>query len=516
MTTDPRSLNLENIGPIERIEATLPECGIAVLRGCNGCGKTTVLETVRTGLGALGRLSLRDGAKRGRAEVLGLEVRVGKTTRVPDRNELEVLAIDGRGDIGIVVNPGLQDPMAADARRIKELAALMDLAPDPTIFHRVLGGQEAFDAVVADPKIGQSADIVQMAGRIKRAIEAVAKLEENQQETLRQKACSLQKAIEGIDLDLSHDATALQTALEETVGQKARLAEETRGLLQRDVERQEAERMLEEAGSRYTGPTVTQAEAHLNEAAVRKEAKGDELTGLQRQIDELSRRRAEVDTEYRETYRQETAAERALVAAREHADAVAGWQATITAMVCDPDQLCQRQATEETAQQEVNAARQAIEQGALVRRAITQQHDARVATQAAARHGSEAQRLRNAAAEVMEILGELLDCEGLTYRAGRIYVQHPIRGETLYAELSDGERWALAGPWVVKMLSPAGVGTICQEAWQGLDPVNRRNLATVAAKARVLLITAEATDGSLRLEPFSPDPSQESKGPADA
>lgn len=68
------------------------------------------------------------------------------------------------------------------------------------------------------------------------------------------------------------------------------------------------------------------------------------------------------------------------------------------------------------------------------------------------------------------------------------------RGVTPYAELSAGERWRIALDVAVGALPSHGVLTVPQEAWEGLDPENRRLVAEHVRDRGVVLLTAEASE----------------------
>jgi hypothetical protein len=91
--------------------------------------------------------------------------------------------------------------------------------------------------------------------------------------------------------------------------------------------------------------------------------------------------------------------------------------------------------------------------------------------------------------------------EDLELHNGRLYVTNSERGEReLFADLSHGERWRRALDIAVAAVGSKGLLVCRQEAYESLDPHNRRELADYARKLGVVILTAEAAEGELRAE----------------
>ena len=81
----------------------------------------------------------------------------------------------------------------------------------------------------------------------------------------------------------------------------------------------------------------------------------------------------------------------------------------------------------------------------------------------------------------------------LRVEAGRL-VLDTHRGATYFADLSHGERWKIALDIGIDAVGENGVLTIPQEAYESLDPVNRRSIAEHVYGRGVVIITAEASE----------------------
>jgi hypothetical protein len=145
----------------------------------------------------------------------------------------------------------------------------------------------------------------------------------------------------------------------------------------------------------------------------------------------------------------------------------------------------------------VTRARQAVEQGALVRKAKEHLAEDVKHREDAARHRKKAMQLREAAKGTDEILSEVVAKTGspLRVEAGPARAGHARGKKTLFAELSDGERWKLALDIAIDAVGDRGFLTIPQWAWGELQPANRKAIAEHLRERGVLAYTAEAADG---------------------
>ena len=141
------------------------------------------------------------------------------------------------------------------------------------------------------------------------------------------------------------------------------------------------------------------------------------------------------------------------------------------------------------ARSRVAAAIEASKAGECLARAAEAEARARAAER-------EAERLREAAESTNDVLTAAVATLGVPLRVkrGRLVTDTDRRGETLFAELSHGERWRLAIEVAIRVLGQDGCLTIPQEAWEGLDPTNRAEIVGLLVGSGVVAYTAEATD----------------------
>ena len=112
-----------------------------------------------------------------------------------------------------------------------------------------------------------------------------------------------------------------------------------------------------------------------------------------------------------------------------------------------------------------------------------------------------AETLREAGKRIDDVLSEQIAKLGspIRVKAGRL-VLNTIRGETFFAELSEGERWKMSLDIAIEAVGPGGLLSIPQEAYESLDPINRHLIGEHVTGRGVVILTAEATDGPLRAE----------------
>ena len=92
----------------------------------------------------------------------------------------------------------------------------------------------------------------------------------------------------------------------------------------------------------------------------------------------------------------------------------------------------------------------------------------------------------------------------LRVESGRL-VTDTARGVTFYSELSMGERWRIALDLAADQVGEGGIIVVPQEAYESLDPQARDAIHKHAVARRVVVLTAEATDGGLRAEVYVVD-----------
>jgi hypothetical protein len=153
-----------------------------------------------------------------------------------------------------------------------------------------------------------------------------------------------------------------------------------------------------------------------------------------------------------------------------------------------------------------DAARAAQERGVLVRAAKVRAAEAIAVQESADALSASSARFREAAAGCEELLAheiQRIAPAGLKIRGGRLWAQNS-RGETvLFDELSFGERLKLILPLAIQAVGNGGAMVLPQEAYEGLDPINREMIEEILRAYGVHIITAACDGGELRVEPLN-------------
>lgn len=459
------TIQIENVGPIERLSIPLPEAGVVVLRGRNGSGKSHALSAAEGLVGGRGRLPCRDGARRAVVEGCGARLTIGRSSR--RTGEAEVHTLEGKLDISQLVQPPVKDQEAADRTRVKALLHLSGVAGDAGLYHGILPEGVQLGELIDLEARGD--DPVTLAGNVKRALEAEARRHERAAEEARLKAEAARERAGNVDADapsLAEAEAELQAALIEESRLKARA----------------------EAAAAHRAKVKAAREALAELKAVDAEtpdALKQRLGAARAKIDEMERELA-------------VAKERAKALGDALADAerreaeTARLEAVLNA---DPEAV--DDAALDAIDERVDRARRVHEEAvatAGARRMLDQAEGFAADAQAA---GRLAGAYRDSAAAVDTVLTEQVSrvTGRLRVEAGRL-VCETDRGAEPFAELSPGERWRLALEIAAEHVGAGGLITVPQEAWEGLDPQHRAEVAGIARRVGVVLLTAECGENA--------------------
>lgn len=474
----------ENLGPIASLKLPVPAGGgVVVITGANGAGKSALIDAVGAMTGGKAHVTKRDGSLEGRLEGFGVTLKL--KGRVTKSGELEAESLEGRLSIAELVDPQIDNPAAADARRIKALVALSGAAPSPALFYELCGGREAFDSLT---HANESDDLVSMAARVKRDLEQVARTHEAQEANARSRADVARKSAEGVDVDQPHDAPALQAELEAAIAEKSRIEAEAKARQEAIEAARLAAGCLEDAEAEYQGPTVEAARQH-------QEIRERELLARQAEVESAKSELARAcERMTRATFDRDQAAD-ALRAAEDHGRLVAQWRAQVEAAAniqpIVPELI-------EAARVGVSNRRICVEQAALVRQARMQLDMAKKASEEAKAHHEQAERLRNAAKATDDVLSAQVARVNCPLKVATVDEKARLvlttgRGQTYFGDLSHGERWRIALDVAIAAVGPRGLIPVPQEAWESLAFSNQEAIAEQARAAGVWIITARAS-----------------------
>jgi hypothetical protein len=486
-------IEVNNIGPITEFEYEFSGPGLHILRGKQGAGKTTVLRTAQ--LAVDGRTDVkptkRDGSPRGEAVVCGKRLRIAKQVR--EEGEINV---DGLGDLNIadLHAPKYQDPSTRDKHRIKTLVRLCGVQADASLFHDLLADQQTFDGIVPADSLSTD-DLVEMAARVKRAIEKEALRVEAQENTERANARAQAQLAEGVDIEVDTDEALLQQALERAVELFADRKRQRANACEAQLRAALARSKLDEL------PTQAKSSAQLTqEHSAACERTRTATTEVARLLAEL--RAAEAEQSAAKSA--EVSAYDLMVSSQRNDELTAGWRNDIAAgeaIVGPTDEQLTRDAAA------VEAAKAALAQGAAARRAIVAREESSKYLELAEKLGRRAGRLRDAAHDTARVLTEAI----ASIPACQLRVRFSDAGDPRlvlatdrsehepFDDLSDGERWP-----VILQIAAAHNRLIVlpQAAYGELSPATRAHVDALAKTHGCYVLTAQADDGELRGEAF--------------
>lgn len=500
-----KTITIKNVGPVEDVTIPLTD-GVVVLRGMNDSGKSTTLEALSRLLGGDARIKRRYGTPHGVVEGLGATIRVVASPR--QTGEVQAWAIEGKLALAALVDPGIADPVAADRKRVKALLTIQGVTADATLFHDLFESPEAFDAI-ASTGARNAADVVEMAGLLKRDAELAARKLEDDATAADGKASGCRESAGEIDTTVETEAEKLQADLEAAIREEARLGQQQADADEAAARIKQAKIRLAGAQADYQGPSEVEAAAIVS-TAERAEIEADEAEQVAKQAHERTVV-AVADAEHRRAL-----ADECLMTARQHDKVVAECVAAMSGtMVMPPDDDMLDRAAVATSD-----ARLDVEAGALARRAVTQLAQADGHQQAAEAARTHAQQLRDAAAGTFDVLAEVIESDVLlpvSDDKGRFRLAVEVDGadqRKYYHDLGPGERWTRAlteGANRVRALGAEGLAilVIPQPAWEGLDWRNREIVDAHCRALGVTVLTGEASkqpgdDAAIRGEVFLP------------
>ncbi len=487
---------VENLGAVPNFKGTLPPAGVYVFKGRNGSGKTTLLNAVGTAMGGADPVPVRDRAEKARLQFGEVTMTVGARRSI--KGELSVVGLSGRFSIADLVDPGIAKPESADAARIKALVSIAQVEPSLEHFAGLVpGGLPELEKLVSKP--GENDDLVAIAARVKRDLEAKARAAADAATHAEGHAAGCREAIKGVDLLGPCSEIVLDADL-------VKATTENGALVAKAKERTAALSLAAEARKQLEAAPACDLEAAWEEL----EAKNQERIDADRM---RSMAKAEMDgaaIKYKERCDAATAAvtafaaaERAAIAIKSQQAALDGWRKSIEAAeAIEPvsDELL------EASLKRAMKASQAVKDGETIRRAIQQDNTRQRHEKDATAWREVAEGLRESAKRTDDVLSSVVAKTGTKLRveAGRLKLDTP-RGPTLFAELSAGEKYRLAIDLAVDAVGAAGLLHLPQEAWEGLDPVNRDAIHDHAKLRGVRILTAEADGGELRGEAYQPE-----------
>jgi SWI/SNF-related matrix-associated actin-dependent regulator 1 of chromatin subfamily A len=479
-----RAVEIENVGPIERLTVPLPPSGVVVLHGRNGAGKSHALAALDSLVSGRGKLPCRDGARSGMVEGVGARLSIGRSTR--RTGEAEVATLEGRFDISQLVNPGLKDAEAADKARIKALIQLSGAKADAAEFSALLPEGVTLGSLVEAAE--QSADPVTLAAQIKRALESQARSQEKVAAEKRTEATAIRQNAGGVD-DAGPSLKDTEAAIQEALLAEQAVKQRASSVAEQIAAADNARKALAELQATDT-QDVAAVEAEITETLRQAETVRRERYALMAQRLEIDR--LIHDAESRVKSAGETV--RGLEARLDIAERRTR-RTTVLANVIAA-------APEPVPQADIDAASERLAeakgryglavQADNARKALAKANTILEAATAAQRR---AEQLRNAGKALDDVLSSMVGrvTDALKVAGGQLVVA--ATGEP-FDRLSHGEGWRIALEIAANMVGQGGIVVVPQEAWEGQDPINRAEIAEIARAVGILIVTAECSENA--------------------
>lgn len=476
----PKTVAVHNVGPIGDFSFSLADYGVTVLRASNGSGKSILLDAVaKLAAGDKVKLPLKDGEARGSIEGFGARISVAGQCR--HQGEFEVTHLEGRFDLAELVDPGIEDPVKADVRRVKVMVALTGAKADASLF-------EEHPAFAEVPVHILGGDLLESASVLRRDLQQEALQAEREATRLQGEADALNNSASGaaiVDTDIQvakskHELAvqrfhALSERAKVQMGQKQSVEDLKNALCEaKQKPKGESSKSLAERGRSEL--------VKIGDLTHRLEELQQLMNDCERQIADARREHGHIEQLYQQALEQENTT--AVLESRiEKATAE-------LAQVVGEEELQKAKAAVEDAYGLIQAAQRSEE-------AKRQLSVAKAQENAAQECAAKAEKLRKAAASVDEVLSQAIKCPALRVEQvdgkARLVTDHPKRGVTPYSELSEGERWRVAIDLGADQVGKGGLLVIPQGAWESLDSFTRPLINAHAKERRVYVLTAEAT-----------------------
>lgn len=469
---------IQSVGAIGEIRFDLEEDsgGVKLFTGGSGSGKSTALRCLAGLLGGdTSSLVKSDGADEARITGLGRTVKVA--SRKSTSGETEVPHLLDRLDVGLLVDPGVAKPEARTQHRIKALVSLGGVTMTPK---QLLGDAASELSQYVDMDAAKRcSDPVEMAACIAKSLNAEALATERDYD--RKVAVAGAKRIEAGDVEeLAEigDSSELADKYRQAMEAVSKASNQKTAYDASVASNKQIEEQLAKLKASYTGPDYQSLETAVqtNQTVV---------DGLRARLAaaEQSLANAKADLKTANDHRNQ-------IARLEAAKVDVGLPVSDETIVM--------------LQNEADAAMKRLQGFQDVSRRKAALDESVVLQNEAVELSERAEKLRKAAKQVMVDVQRALPSGPIQIDdKGVLVVQHGKRKKPVpYDDLSDGERWSTALTYAIKAVGEGGVVPVRQEAWQSLSGQLKRAIAEQARDAKIWIISAQVTDGELRVEDF--------------
>jgi hypothetical protein len=472
---------VENVGGVERAELTLKP-GLNVLSGPNGCGKTSSMHAILRTHGADIPVSRRDGSERG--SVIGpgnLRLVVGDVARRTGKAELGLV---DTAPLDALIDPGFADDDASARARIRALVTLLRLgATDEHLAH--LAADPALGAWLRQELTDRSEGDLFVAAEILR--HEIMRRARGYEQTAEQAEGRVVAARERAARELAEIGADRLTDFPEADARNQLVLAGQEYEKQAAAARARAKLEAQQAEIRATLGERPNPDVHSERAR----ALAQEGAQVDREIEALKIRRERLQAD-------EDAARAAYAAATLEARRWDAAQEILARPVEGPLEADLPAIHERLVGIAGNRLEDAVHSEAH-RRALAEAKEAEELRAAAEADGA---RMREAAAHVPTLLGEILaaaGAAGVTVIEGRLAA---VDGDVVtdWARLSDGQRTRRAIEIALAVYPPNAVIPLGAATWAHLDPENRALVGRMAVEGERFILTEQPTEGELRVE----------------
>lgn len=478
-----KALEIEHVGAIRHLEIPIPdEGGLVILRGPNGSGKSTALESAKRLLGGkVGNLTPTDGEPRGSVAIGAATLSV-TPKRNAVRGELEVESIEGRFDVSDLIDPGIADPLRADAARIKALVTLTSAKVDVEPFIDLVGGKENWAKVELELDDEDMSEPLTFAKKVKRYLEKRSREAATEASEKEGEAKGLESQIdESIgepldDNDLLADIDSATSALASLEAKRSAFVEQSKAAA-------EAEEKIAQLSA---GAASFDVEKHAAKLAEEELKLAEERLKIHNEEEALAKRKQQLEANEAKL----SAGQDQLEMAKRHAEEIAALKQLSGASLPEVSEgqiEAARAAKAELMEKHASNAK-AKEQASLKEKAAELSKEAK-------RQSERARLIREMAKDVEGLLADQVPMGVIKVENGRLVVATDRSDAEPYSELSHGERARIAIDVAADAAPEHGLIVIRQEVFEGLDSENREAISQRAKERGVTVLTAAVGDG---------------------
>lgn len=460
-------VEIEDVGAIEAIAFDLPDDrgGVKLFVGDNGRGKTTALLCLQGLLGAKTSLSPREGSDGGQVSGMGRRLKVNKRQSVTGATKVPHLG--SRLDVGKLVEPGVLDPKSRDKSRIRALVSLCQSQVKPSELV-----SEDLQQYIDMDGASDIDDPVRMADFMKRAIDRAALDEEKRADVKAELAKA--KRVEAGDVDELDKAGDMQSLAAEHRAAISALSDKGREIelyAKAEERNKQAQDKVESLEAKWDGVPIDEAKA--KKAAIDKVVDG--LREDLRKAEDAAARAAEV-----------------LAASENHHSRLSELKSLVKPLGDKPvDNRVELEAKAKAAYDLLLGAEKIKDRKRALEESKSLQDESVKIAKAA-------ELLRAESVGLQAKIQSLLPDGPIQIVDGELKVEHERRGKFVpYDELSEGERWAIALGYAIRVVGEGGVIPVTQESWQSLGESARRKVLEVCRENKVWLISAQVENCDL-------------------